>query len=39
MELRREMIGEEAYRQGMTSLARDPQGQRVARWILNFLKS
>jgi GMP synthase-like glutamine amidotransferase len=38
MEFRRDMIGEEVYQTGMASLARNPQGQRVARWILNFLK-
>jgi len=39
MEFRREMIGEKAYREGTASLARRSQGQRVARWILNFLES
>jgi GMP synthase-like glutamine amidotransferase len=37
MELRREMIGEPAYTAGMASLAVEQEGQRVARWILNFL--
>jgi len=37
MEFRREMIGEQAYTTGMASLATEPQGQRVARWIINFL--
>ena len=37
MELRREMIGEPVYSAGMASLATEPQGQRVARWILDFL--
>ena len=37
MEFRREMIGEPAYTAGMASLAVEPEGQRVARWILNFL--
>ena len=37
MEFRREMIGEEAYTTGFASLTTAPQGQRVARWILNFL--
>lgn len=39
MELRREMIGEQAYGSGMESLVSDPQRMRVARWILNFLKA
>ena len=39
MELRREMIGEEVYRNGIASLAEQPQATRVARWILNFLKA
>ena len=39
MEFRREMIGEEVYRKGIASLAEQPQGMRVARWILNFLKA
>ena len=38
MEFRREMIGEPAYVDGMASLASAQQGQRVARWIVNFLK-
>jgi len=38
MEFRREMIGEQAYSNGMTSLVVEPQGERVARWILNFLR-
>jgi GMP synthase-like glutamine amidotransferase len=39
MEFRRAMIGEPVYQAGMASLATDPQGERVARWILNFLNS
>lgn len=39
MELRREMIGEDVYRNGIASLAEQPQATRVARWILNFLKA
>ena len=39
MEFRREMIGESTYQAGVASLAREQQGDRVARWILNFLKS
>ena len=39
MEFRREMIGEQVYREGMASLAVPPQGERVARWILNFLRA
>jgi GMP synthase-like glutamine amidotransferase len=39
MDFRREMIGEPAYVAGMASLVTEPQGLRVARWILNFLKA
>jgi GMP synthase-like glutamine amidotransferase len=39
MTFRREMIGEGAYETGMASLRDDPQGARVARWILDFLKA
>jgi len=39
MEFRRQMIGEQAYSNGMASLAVAPQNERVARWILNFLKA
>lgn len=38
MEFRREMIGEQVYREGLASLAVPPQGERVARWILSFLR-
>jgi GMP synthase-like glutamine amidotransferase len=38
MEFRRELIGEQAYTAGVASLASDPETQRVARWILNFLQ-
>ncbi len=38
MEFRREMIGEQTYTNGMASLAVNPQRERVARWILNFLR-
>lgn len=37
MNHRREMIGEEAYAAGMASLGGNHEGQRVARWIYNFL--
>jgi GMP synthase-like glutamine amidotransferase len=37
MEFRRKMIGEQTYTNGMASLAANPQRERVARWILNFL--
>ena len=36
MEFRKELIGEEAYTAGMASLVGEHQGQRVARWIINF---
>jgi GMP synthase-like glutamine amidotransferase len=38
MEYRREMIGEDIYDRGVASLERENQGERVARWILSFLK-
>jgi GMP synthase-like glutamine amidotransferase len=37
LEFRREQIGEENYHGGVTSLARDPEGERIGRWILKFL--
>lgn len=37
MAFRRELIGEAAYTAGMASLAGEHQGDRVARWIINFL--
>tara|TARA_R110000823_G_scaffold125385_5_gene252049 strand:+ start:1480 stop:2184 length:705 start_codon:yes stop_codon:yes gene_type:complete len=37
MQFRREMLGEETYREGMQSLAIEPESERVARWIINFL--
>jgi GMP synthase-like glutamine amidotransferase len=37
MEFRREVIGEQTYMAGVASLANDPETQRIARWILNFL--
>ena len=39
MEFRREMIGEENYRDGVASLQQPPEGDRVARWVLNFLRA
>ncbi len=39
MEYRREAIGEETYASGVASLAKEHEGDRVARWILSFLKS
>jgi GMP synthase-like glutamine amidotransferase len=38
MTFRRERIGEEVYADGMASLDGDHEGERVARWILNFLR-
>lgn len=38
MEFRRQTIGEENYEKGVASLAVAPQQQRVARWIVNFLR-
>jgi GMP synthase-like glutamine amidotransferase len=39
MEFRRKTIGEDVYQAGVASLAKQHEGQRVARWIVNFLKS
>jgi GMP synthase-like glutamine amidotransferase len=39
MEFRRDMIGEQTYLTGVASLGGESQGERVARWILNFLRS
>jgi GMP synthase-like glutamine amidotransferase len=38
MVLRRDLLGEEVYAKGMTSISGTHQGVRVARWILNFLR-
>ncbi|MEM8560935.1 MAG: GMP synthase [Pseudomonadota bacterium] len=38
MDLRRELIGEETYEKGVSSLATPPERERVARWIWNFLR-
>lgn len=38
LEYRRELIGEGIYSEGVASLEQEHQGERVARWILNFLK-
>ena len=37
MDLRREMIGEQIYCDGLASLSNDPDAQVVARWILRFM--
>ena len=39
LSIRRERIGEVAYTAGMASLSGVHEGQRVARWILNFLNA
>ena len=39
MEYRRQAIGEEVYANGVASLATEPESQRIARWIINFLKA
>jgi GMP synthase-like glutamine amidotransferase len=36
---RREIIGEEAYEKGIDSLRDTHEGERVARWIINFLRA
>lgn len=38
MNFRREIIGEPTYAEGIASLQGEPEGARIARWILNFLK-
>lgn len=38
MDLRREMITEPVYLSGVDSLAGQHQGDRVAQWVMNFLK-
>ena len=38
MEYRRAAIGEEVYVNGVASLSEEAEGDRVARWILNFLQ-
>ena len=39
MEFRREIIGEQTYTAGVESLQVEPQRERVAQWIINFLNS
>jgi GMP synthase-like glutamine amidotransferase len=39
MMFRKEQIGEPAYNAGMASLSRPHEGQRVAQWIINFLRA
>ncbi|MBT4518417.1 MAG: GMP synthase [Halieaceae bacterium] len=39
MAFRRELIGEQAFTEGNVSLEREHQGDRVARWILRFLRA
>lgn len=39
MTLRKELIGEERYREGMASVENQAQGDRVARWMLAFLRA
>ena len=38
LNLRRETIGEDNYRTGMDSLSRDLDRERVARWVVEFLR-
>jgi GMP synthase-like glutamine amidotransferase len=38
MELRREAIGEGVYANGVASLSKEAEGDRVARWIVSFLR-
>jgi GMP synthase-like glutamine amidotransferase len=39
MTFRRERIGDDVYTAGLASLEGNHQGQRVARWVLNFLRA
>ncbi len=39
MEFRRELFGEAVYHAGVASLTGEQQGDRVARWVVNFLKA
>ncbi|MEZ5501842.1 MAG: GMP synthase [Halioglobus sp.] len=39
MEFRRDLIDEATYAKGMASLSGAHEGQRVARWIVNFLRA
>jgi len=39
LEFRRELLGEETYAAGVASLVQPPQSERVARWILAFLRN
>jgi hypothetical protein len=39
MEFRREIIGEGTYQSGVASLSEQPATDRMARWILRFLKA
>ena len=39
MVMRREMIGEETFEQGVASLAKETDEARVGQWIINFLSS
>jgi len=39
MEFGRETLGEQVYSAGVASLAAAPQRERIARWILNFLRA
>jgi GMP synthase-like glutamine amidotransferase len=39
MEFRRQVVGEQVYARGVASLVAPPQNERVARWILNFLRA
>ena len=39
MEFRRQQFGEDIYHSGVASLSGDQEGDRVARWVVNFLNS
>lgn len=39
LDYRREALGEDAYQQGVASLAEAPESERIGRWILRFLRA
>lgn len=39
MNFRREQIGEPTYEAGMASLAQEPESDRIARWVISFLRT
>lgn len=39
MDFRRELLGKDVYEKGIASISGEHEGERVARWIINFLRS